>query len=100
MGDDEIRDHVRDALLEEPALATCTRFGTKDRLCLCTLSSRPPARSPSPSQTASSHWMETYLAWRTLQGIVPTPSEREIAEFDAWYVFGVDKVKNYIEVRA
>jgi osmotically-inducible protein OsmY len=34
-----------------------------------------------------------------LQGLVPTPSEREMAEFDAWYVFGVDKVINQIEVR-
>lgn len=36
----------------------------------------------------------------TLQGLVPKPSEREAAEFDAWYVFGVDKVVNAIEVRA
>jgi osmotically-inducible protein OsmY len=36
----------------------------------------------------------------TLTGIVPTESERDMAEFDAWYVFGVDKVVNRIEVRA
>ncbi len=36
----------------------------------------------------------------TLTGVVPTPSEREMAEFDAWYVFGVDKVLNRILVRA
>jgi osmotically-inducible protein OsmY len=36
----------------------------------------------------------------TLRGLVPTESEREVAEFDAWYVFGVDKVVNRIEVRA
>jgi osmotically-inducible protein OsmY len=36
----------------------------------------------------------------TLQGQVPTKSEREAAEFDAWYVFGVDKVVNQIRVRA
>ena len=35
-----------------------------------------------------------------LQGLVPTASEREMAEFDAWYVFGVDKVVNDIKVRA
>lgn len=35
----------------------------------------------------------------TLQGLVPTPSEREMAEADAWYVFGVDDVRNEIEVR-
>lgn len=36
----------------------------------------------------------------TLAGIVPTESQREMAEFDAWYVFGVDKVVNRIDVRA
>jgi osmotically-inducible protein OsmY len=36
----------------------------------------------------------------TLQGQVPTQSECEAAEFDAWYVFGVDKVINQIRVRA
>lgn len=35
----------------------------------------------------------------TLHGIVPTPSERDMAEYDAWYVFGVDKVRNDIDVR-
>jgi len=33
-----------------------------------------------------------------LTGLVPTEAEREMAEFDAWYVFGVDKVDNRIEV--
>jgi osmotically-inducible protein OsmY len=36
----------------------------------------------------------------TLQGLVPTESEREMAEFDAWYIFGVDKVVNEVRVRA
>jgi osmotically-inducible protein OsmY len=36
----------------------------------------------------------------TLAGIVPSVSERDMAEFDAWYVFGVDRVDNRIEVRA
>ena len=35
----------------------------------------------------------------TLTGLVPAESEREMAEFDAWYVFGVDRVVNRIEVR-
>ena len=35
----------------------------------------------------------------TLTGLVPTESEREMAEFDAWYVFGVDRVVNQITVR-
>ncbi len=35
----------------------------------------------------------------TLEGAVPTDAQREMAEFDAWYVFGVDKVVNRLEVR-
>lgn len=35
----------------------------------------------------------------TLSGLAATESEREMAEFDTWYVFGVDKVINLIEVR-
>jgi osmotically-inducible protein OsmY len=35
-----------------------------------------------------------------LQGLVPTESEKEMAEADAWYVFGVDKVQNELEVHA
>jgi osmotically-inducible protein OsmY len=34
-----------------------------------------------------------------LTGLVPSEAEREMAEFDAWYVFGVDMVDNRIEVR-
>jgi len=34
----------------------------------------------------------------TLTGVVPADSEREMAEFDAWYVFGVDAVDNRIDV--
>ncbi len=36
----------------------------------------------------------------TLRGLVRTAGERRMAEADAWYVFGVDKVINQIEVRA
>lgn len=35
-----------------------------------------------------------------LTGLVPTESEREMAEYDAWYVFGVDRVVNDIKIRA
>ena len=34
-----------------------------------------------------------------LEGDVPSAPQRDMAEFDAWYVFGVDKVVNHIEVR-
>jgi len=33
-----------------------------------------------------------------LDGIVPTEDERDVAEHDAWYVFGVEDVINRIEV--
>ncbi|HVO26877.1 MAG TPA: BON domain-containing protein [Candidatus Margulisiibacteriota bacterium] len=34
----------------------------------------------------------------TLEGVVPKEAEREMAESDAWYVFGVDRVENHIMV--
>jgi hypothetical protein len=35
-----------------------------------------------------------------LQGLVPKVAEREMAEFDAWYVFAVDRVDNELRVQA
>lgn len=35
----------------------------------------------------------------TLEGLVPTEGERDMAEQDAWWVFGVDRVDNRIDVR-
>ena len=35
----------------------------------------------------------------TLEGLVPNEKVREMAEFDAWYVFGVDRVVNNLEVQ-
>jgi osmotically-inducible protein OsmY len=35
----------------------------------------------------------------TLEGAAPSVPQKEMAEFDAWYVFGVDKVVNHLEVR-
>jgi osmotically-inducible protein OsmY len=34
----------------------------------------------------------------TLEGLVPKDAEREMAELDAWYVLGVERVENRIEV--
>jgi osmotically-inducible protein OsmY len=34
----------------------------------------------------------------TLEGAVPSKESRELAEFDAWYVFGVDGVVNNVHV--
>jgi osmotically-inducible protein OsmY len=35
----------------------------------------------------------------TLEGVVPSDSIREMAEFDAWYVFGVNRVSNRLAVQ-
>ncbi len=164
MGDDEIRDHVRDALLQESALATCglevqdkgqivpvgvpeqatgkitvsvadgvvtldgdvAGLGQKrlagvlawwvpgSRDVVNGLGVTPPeadddeqitdavriALEKDPFVNADQITVSTRNAKVTLRGVVPTPSERDMAEFDAWYVFGVDKVSNDIEVRA
>ncbi|MHB8252821.1 MAG: BON domain-containing protein [Acidiferrobacter sp.] len=42
-------------------------------------------------------WVKSSVV--TLDGVVSTDAEREMAEFDAWYVFAVDNVINRIEVR-
>ncbi len=34
----------------------------------------------------------------TLEGSVPTEAQKAMAEFDAWYVFGVDKVINKLKI--
>jgi osmotically-inducible protein OsmY len=36
----------------------------------------------------------------TLEGFVPNGRIREMAEIDAWFIFGVDRVVNRIEIRA
>lgn len=35
----------------------------------------------------------------TLEGEAPSELQKDMAEFDAWYVFGVDKVVNKLQVR-
>jgi osmotically-inducible protein OsmY len=35
----------------------------------------------------------------TLEGIAPNEDEKEMAEFDARYIFGLDKVINKIEIQ-
>ena len=67
--DDEITDAVRLALEKDPMV--------------------------NPDQIR----VDTRDAVVTLRGQVPTEFERDAAEFDAWYVFGVDKVVNQIQVR-
>jgi osmotically-inducible protein OsmY len=164
MGDGEIRDLVRDALVQEPALRDCALYlGTGDtretlrvpakgahgeialtvdagvvtltgevpglalkrlvgvlawwvpgsRDVINGIAVEPPeadseagltdavrmALEKDPFVDAAQVRVRSQGAVVLLQGLVPTPSEREMAEFDAWYVFGVDKVVNRIEVR-
>jgi osmotically-inducible protein OsmY len=58
------------------------------------------ALEKDPFVDASQIRVRTQDAVVLLLGLVPTESEREMAEFDAWYVIGVDRVDNRIEVRA
>lgn len=51
-----------------------------------------------PFVNASQVRVTTHDSIVTLEGIVPKEAEREMAELDAWYVFGVDGVENRIEV--
>lgn len=163
MGDDQIRDHVGDALLEEPALIDCALrvydkgqwvvarapdapVGTIDisvengvvtldgevpglarkrlagvlawwvpgsRDVVNGLGVTPPeednddeitdavrlALEKDPFVNPDQVRVSTANAVVLLQGQVATDSERDMAEFDAWYVFGVDRVVNRIGVR-
>ncbi len=164
MGDDDIRDHVRDALLQEPGLAACALVardkgedidvrlpdpahgsitvavhdgvvtldgevpglaqkriagvlawwvpGSRDVINGLEVS---PAEADNageivdavrlvlekdPFVNASEIRVSARRAAVALDGLVTTSVEREMAEFDAWYVFGVDRVINRIKVRA
>lgn len=57
------------------------------------------ALEKDPFVNASQVRVTTKNAVVTLDGIVPKDAEREMAESDAWYVFGVDRVENRITVR-
>ena len=163
MGDGEIRDHVRDALLEEPAINNCgIRMIDSGRR---EIFRKPPAITPRCSidimvddgvvtldgqvGSLSHKRLAGVLAWWvpgsrdvvnglevapiqedsddeiaeavklvlekdplvnayrirvtartavvTLEGLVVNRAESEMAEMDAWYVFGVDRVVNRLE---
>lgn len=165
MGDGEIRVLLRDAFLQEPALAECTLIevtgsgagtiqdpaisprgriefsvangvvtlngevpglghkrlagvlawwvpGSRD--VINGLAETPPeedndgeitdavriALEKDPFVNASQVRATTRESVVILRGQVPTDSERNMAEADAWYVFGVNGVINELEVRA
>ncbi|HQT77909.1 MAG TPA: BON domain-containing protein [Rhodopila sp.] len=158
MGDGEIRDKVRDALLEETSLASCAirawvkgqpeiarapadAIGTIDirvedgvvtldgdvtglgqkrmagvlawwvpgsRDVINGIGITPPEQDSEAAITdavlqvlekdpfvdAGSIRVHTRRSVVTLDGTVPREAERKLAEDDAWYVFGVDRVVN------
>lgn len=162
MGDDEIRDRVRDALLEESTLTPCTiRAWDKDQLEIVRepaeasgiidvrvqdgvvtldgdvtgpgqkrmagvlawwvpgsrdvvngIGVTPPEQDSEAAVTdavlqvlerdpfvnSESIQVRTRRGVVTLDGTVPRDGERKLAEDDAWYVFGVDKVINNLSV--
>ncbi|MBI2089994.1 MAG: BON domain-containing protein [Deltaproteobacteria bacterium] len=163
MGDAAIRDHVRDVLLQEPALSACsirTRSGNQLETArevalepageivievkegVVTLNGRVPSLSHKRLAGVLAWWVpgsrdvingleevplqqdnddEVADAVRlvlekdpwvraeqirvrvsnytvTLEGLVPDTKVKEMAEFDAWYVFGVDRVINHLVV--
>ncbi len=164
MGDREIGNHVRDALLQEPALSDCALRLRDDGQSVqvrapddsigeieiavadgvVTLNGRVPSLArkrlagvlawwvpgsrdvingvaveppeddndeaiadavkvvleKDPFVNASQLRIGVRDAVVTLNGQVPTESEREMAVFDGWYIFGVDKVHDEIAVRA
>lgn len=164
MGDGAIRDHVRDALLQEPALTNCTlsvwekgaativREATRESAAVIavsvedgvvTLNGQVPSLShkrlagvlawwvpgsrdvvngldvvppqednddemndavclvldKNPFVNAAQIRVHTRNSVVTLEGLVTNETEKQMAAFDAWYVFGVDKVINKLAVR-
>lgn len=164
MGDGAIRDHVRDALIQEPALETCTiRVWDKDQVNIVRESLRQPfgaievaveegvvtlnGQVPSlshkrlagvlgwwvpgsrdvinglevvppeddnddeitdavrlvlekdPFVNADQIRVSTNNSIVTLEGLVTNEQVKDMAEFDAWYVFGVDRVINSLAVQ-
>lgn len=164
MSDEAIRDHVRDALYQEPAFATFAlnvgdqagvhpvRSATEEPFGVIavvvdggvvTLDGRVPSLSHKRLAGVLAWWVpgsrdvinglgveptqednddeitdavrlvlekdrfvpaeqirvQTQGRVVTLAGVVPSDSIREMAEFDTWYIFGVDRVSNQLAVQ-
>jgi osmotically-inducible protein OsmY len=172
MSDDEIRNHIRDAFIQEPAFSNCAiRVQTKDGVktfndpaenrgdmriivgggmalqqgrdeSVVLLEGQVPSLSHKRLAGALAWWVpgsrdvlnclevvppeedndgeitdavklildkdpfvddvQILVATRnrvvTLEGVARSEGEKDMAEFDAWFVFGVDKVINNIQV--
>jgi len=53
----------------------------------------------NPLVNADQITVSTRQAVVTLEGLVLNQAQKHLAEFDAWYVFGVDKVVNHLKIR-
>ncbi len=90
MGDGAIRDHVRDALIQEPALETCTiRIWDKDQVDIVRESLRQPFGAIEVA-------VEEGVV--TLNGQVPSLSHKRLAGVLGWWVPGSQDVINGLEV--
>ena len=88
MGDDEIRNHVRDLLLEEPALQPLLRA--------------PPAPAEAaglaPGDVLGAIGLSVAEGVVTLDGYAPSLAHKRLAGVLAWWVPGVRDVVNGVEV--
>lgn len=87
MGDGEIRDHVRDLLLEEPELQPLTRAAPVDA-----------GAALRPDVALGAIGVSVAQGVVTLDGIVPSLAHKRLAGALAWWVPGVRDVVNGLEV--
>ncbi|NIR30485.1 MAG: BON domain-containing protein [Gammaproteobacteria bacterium] len=89
MGDGAVLDHVRDALLQEPALGECT---------ISVLSKGRVEPVHAPSEPAGNLRIAVDDAVVSLEGEVPSLSHRRLAEVLTWWVPGSRDVVNRLAV--
>lgn len=88
-GDGAVRDHVRDALLQEPALESCAiRVLVKERMMAVR----------EPPEAVGAIEVEVKDAVVTLNGQVPSLSHKRLAGVLAWWVPQTRDVVNGLEV--
>ncbi len=90
MGDGEIRDHVRDALIGEPALSECAIAIREDERVKTIREAGEPA--------AKRVEFEVRDGVVTLNGVVDSLAQKRIAGLLTWWVPGTRDVVNGIEV--
>ena len=91
MGDAEIRDHVCDALLGEPALLGCAVAATVGQ-------GQRTLRDPAGTGIAAAVQVTVADGIVTLDGEVPSLAHKRIAGVLAWWVPGTRDVVNGLEV--